>query len=273
MEQSYNEFTSNKAFRIAGIIFLALASLFLLAKTLSAFRGDDGVAQDAKPRITVSGTGEFSAKPDIALISYSVIEEGKTPAEAQEKSTQKWNEVLAYLKNAGIAEKDIRTAGYNMTPKYDYSRTNLGCTPTYCPPQGNPILVGYTVVQTAEVKIRDLTKAGEVLASIGGFKVQNVNGLDFTFDNPDMLQAEARKLAIAEAKDKAQILARDLGVTLVRISSFDENGNSPIYYNRLQMDLESQTGGAKAPTANPAPDLPTGENKVISNVTITYEIR
>ncbi|MDQ3014798.1 MAG: SIMPL domain-containing protein [bacterium] len=266
---STNEFTSNKAFRTVGIIFLILASLFLLAKTLNAFRGEPLSSPDARPQITVSGQGEFSAVPDIAMISYSVIEEGKTPKEAQDKATKKWNDTLAYLKDtAKIADKDVKTIGYNLTPKYDYSQTNRACPTGFCAP-GTPVLVGYIVTQTAEVKIRDLAKAGDTLAGIGGLGVQNVNGLDFTFDDPDKNMAEARKNAIAEAKAKAEVLASDLGVRLVRISRFEENGNSPIYYSRETMNQAK--GGVAMDAA--APVLPTGENKLISNVTITYEIR
>jgi uncharacterized protein len=266
-----NQITSNKAFRVVGIIFLSLASLLLLAKTIHSFQGDSRLSADEKPQITVIGTGEFSAKPDVAIMNYSVIEEGKTPAEAQEKATKRWNDALDYLKKAGVADKDVKTAGYNLSPKYDYSQTNRACPTGFCAP-GTPVLIGYTITQTAEVKIHDLAKAGDILAGIGGLGVQNVNGLNFTFDDPDMNMAEARKEAIADAKEKAQILANDLGVRLVRISSFQENGNSPIYYSRAE-NLQSAKGGIAVDAANPAPMLPTGENKVISNVTITYEIR
>ncbi|MBX4198130.1 SIMPL domain-containing protein [Candidatus Parcubacteria bacterium] len=263
-----NEFTSSKVVRVISILFLAVATLFLLAKTINAFNGD-GTPAEGKPHITVSGQGDYSAKPDIAIISYSVIEEGKTPAIAQEKATKKWNAALEYLKSVGVADKDVKTVGYNLNPKYDYSGANRICSPGYCPPSGTPVLIGYEIYQTAEVKIRDLTKAGDVLVGVGSLGVQNISSLQLTFDNPDMVMAEARKLAIAEAKEKAQILANDLGVRLVRISSFEENGSNP-YFSKLEM----QAGRATANDAvAPAPMIPTGENKVISNVTITYEIR
>lgn len=267
---STNEFTSNKTFRTVGIIFLILASLLLLAKTLNAFRGEPISSPDARPQITVSGQGEIAAKPDIAMISYSVIEDGKTPAEAQTKATEKWNKAIEYLKSVGVAEKDIKTTGYFLNPKYDYTQADRICSPGFCPPAGNPVLVGYTITQTAEVKVRDLAKAGDILSGIGGLGVQNVNGLNFTFDDPEKMMAEARQKAIADAKGKAQVLANDLGVRLVRISSFQEGGNSPMYYAREM--ATNQAKGAMDAVA-PAPALPTGENKLFSNVTITYEIR
>jgi uncharacterized protein YggE len=76
-------------------------------------------------------------------------------------------------------------------------------------------------------------------------------------------------MAIDEAKEKAKVLSKDLGVSLVRIVNFSENGNIPMMYGKGMMATDSV---ASAPVA-PSPELPTGENKITSNVTITYEIR
>jgi uncharacterized protein YggE len=122
MEPSHNGFLSSGAVRTVGVIFLAIASLFLLAKTISAFRGDEGLSQDAKPKISVTGTGDFVAKPDIATLTYNILEDGKTPTEAQEKATKRWNDALAYLKSAGIEEKDVKTVNYSLNPKYEYQQ-------------------------------------------------------------------------------------------------------------------------------------------------------
>jgi uncharacterized protein YggE len=124
----------------------------------------------------------------------------RQPTEAEQKATKRWNDALEYLKGAGIAENDIKTIGYNLNPKYDYSRTNLPCSPTYCPPQGTPVLVGYTMTLTAQVKIRNLDKAGEILSGVSRLGVQNVNGVDFTLNFQNELQAEARRQAIQNAK-------------------------------------------------------------------------
>jgi uncharacterized protein YggE len=96
-----------------------------------------------------------------------------------------------------------------------------------------------------------------------------MSGPNFTIDKEDVLKEQARKMAIDEAKEKAEKLSKDLGVKLVRIVSFSENNGGygmPMYYDK-EMSAVSSAGRA------PAPELPTGENKIISNVTITYEIR
>jgi len=252
-----------------GIIsLLGLASLFLLVQTIGSVKAWNRGTLAERPQITVTGSGEAFVVPTIATFSLSVQESGKTVKEAQDKATTKTNKVVAYLEQAGIEKKDVQTQGYNINPKYEYPQAR--CTATYCPPVGSPTIVGYEVSQSIQVKVRDTAKAGDVLTGIGSLEVQNLSGLQLTVDDDDAVLAEARAKAIADAKTKAEALARDLGVSLGNILSFNES-NNPYYpmYAKLEMDAR----GGVANQVAPAPALPVGENKVTSSVTITYEIR
>jgi len=120
-----------------------------------------------------------------------------------------------------------------------------------------------------EVKVRDLAKAGELLTGIGEVGVSNVSGLSFMIEDEDNVKNEAREQAIKEAREKAKELAKQLDVSLVRIVSFNEGGNYPIYYSRVATPEAYGMGG----DAKAVPDIPTGENRIISNVTIVYEIK
>lgn len=244
-----------------------MLALFLLGSAIYQFRASSLLGSDtpAVNTITVSGKGEVVAVPDIATFSFSVTESAKTVAEAQKLATDKANKAVDAVKSKGVAEKDIKTTGFNIYPKYEYE--NKACYQGYCP-SGRQVLVGYEVSISYSVKVRDIAKAGEVLASIGSLNVTNVSGLDFTIDDEDALTAKARGLAIDDARAKAKELARDLGVHIVRVVNFSENGNYPIYYARAE---KAGMGGDMA--AVPAPSLPAGENTVTSNVSVTYEIR
>ncbi|HEY4832316.1 MAG TPA: SIMPL domain-containing protein, partial [Waddliaceae bacterium] len=101
----------------------------------------------------------------------------------------------------------------------------------------------------------------------GSLGATNISSLQFVIDNPDAVDAQARDLAIADAKAKAQVLAKSLGVRLTKIVSFDESSNQPIVYP-LAM---AATSGTSAPAV--VPQLPVGQNTITSNVTITYEIQ
>jgi uncharacterized protein YggE len=139
-----------------------------------------------------------------------------------------------------------------------------------CPPQPASRIIGYTAAQSIEVKVRKTADAGKVLSQLGDAGVGNLYGPNFTIDDMDGLKAKARAMAIDAAREKAKVLARDLGVSLVRVTGFYENGG-PIYYGKA---MNSGMGGDMvAPQAAPTASLPTGENDIVIDVTVSYEIR
>lgn len=217
--------------------------------------------------ITVSGNGEATAPADIANFSFSVVEEDDTVAKAQNTASEKINTALALLKKKGVDEKDIKTSGYNVYPQYDWVREI--CAVGFSCPGGKQVLRGYQVNQTISVRVRNIDDAGEILAEIGNIGVSNISGLTFTIDNQDDLEREARKDAIKKAKDKAKQLARDLGVSLVRVVSFSEGGG---YYPQRFGTVMMESTKIDMAIAT-VPEIPVGENTVTSNVSITYEIR
>ena len=200
------------------------------------------------------------------------MSEKTTVAAAQNDATARANALTSYLKTAGVDAKDIQTSDYSINPQYDYQNQVCptmapGSSPMYCG-SGKQVLRGYQVRQTTTVKVRDTTKAGDILAGVGSKGATDVSGLSFTFDDPTGLQAEARDLAIADARKRAKVLAGSLGVTLVRVVSFNENsgGYAPRAY---AMDAYQTKVGA--PIA--APDISVGQNKLSEDVTVVYEIR
>lgn len=261
-----------KALGLANVAvgFLALFLLVASIKELASI----GHIGDSAPvnTITVSGTGNAYAIPDVATFSFTVTENASTVSAAQTAATTKVNSALAAVKSAGVADSDIQTTGYTIDPNYEYENAvcptvaPVGGTAVYCP-SGKQVLDGYDVSETIQVKVRDLTKAGDIFASIGSLDVENVNGLDFSVDNPDTVQAEARTAAISDAQSKAKELAHELGVSLSTVTSFSENtGNFP---EPLVYAMSAAVGSAPAA----APAVPAGQQEVTDNVTITYQIR
>lgn len=261
--------TQGTRLRTAILISVALLAVFLGVRSVSAMMEMRYIGAGVMPAntITVSGMGEVFAVPDIAEFTFSVVSLKPTVAAAQEEATQKINAITEYLEDQGIEEKDIRTTGYNVYPQYDYE-TQVCPVGVYCP-GGRQVLRGYEVRQTTTIKVRDTAKAGDLLAGVGGQGAVEVSGLNFTFDDPDRVQDEARDKAIADAKEKVDVLANQLGVNIVRVVSFSESGGGipPILYREAY-----GMGGADTAVAS-APEISTGENKVVSNVSVTYEIK
>jgi uncharacterized protein YggE len=265
-------------FTQAAVVAAWLLAAFLAVQTLAGLTGLRyiGSGVQATNTITISGHGEAFAVPDIATFSFSIVSDKPTVSAAQTDVTAKINAMTDYLKSAGVDEKDIQTSDYSVYPQYEYENgvcpmgapvSSGGATTVYCPP-GKQVLKGYEVRQTTTVKVRDTAKAGDLLAGVGGKGATEVSGLNFTFDDPTAVQNDARNKAIADAKSKADALAKQLGVSIVRVVSFNENTSGyPIYTKSVAY------GMGAADSAVAAPQISTGQNKVSDDVSVTYEIR
>lgn len=240
---------------LVGFLLLALV-FFVSIKTNLAYEQIKhvGRADVPQPTISISGEGKISAAPDVAAISVGLVSEGKDIAALQRQNTEKMNSLIAAVKAQGVADKDIQTTNYSIYPKYDYTN-------------GASVLSGYTVNQNATVKVRDLTKVGTIFAAVGAIGANQVSGPNFTIDDPTQLQADARMKAIADAQDKAQALARQLGVSLGRVVSFNESGAlpGPVQY----LDYARGVGGGESAP----PKIESGSLDIVSDVALTFEIR
>ncbi|MCW9054834.1 MAG: SIMPL domain-containing protein [Candidatus Pacebacteria bacterium] len=267
-ERILNKAYTSGVVRTLSALTLTLLSLFLLTLVVTEVREWRFIGSGVIPTntITIQGEGEVFAVPDTALFSFSVIKEGESAEAVQEEAAQVTNEAIAYLKENGVEDRDIKTISYNVYPRYEWRK--IQCI-TYPCPEGKRELVGFEINQSVQVKVRDTKKAGELLSGVGSFGVENISGLQFTIDDEDALSREARREAVADAKEKADALADDLGVRLVRIVSFNEYG-SPVAYPRFESVAYGVGGDVSSKTV---PDLPVGENRITSQVSITYEIQ
>lgn len=245
----------------------AAAIIALLAYTYYAFVQARQVT-NFPVSISVTGTGEVFAKPDIASFSFTVNTKEVDAVAAQNSATRIMDAIDAYLGANGVEDKDIKTTGYSLSPRYEYPETR--CMDGYCPPQGEPKLIGYEVNQSVTVKVRNPNDAGKLVAGVGEQGAMNVGGIDFTIDDEDALKADARKAAIEDAEAKAKVLAEELGVRLGRMTNYYEDGGVMPYYSAMggaTMDM-----AMSKESAVPA-NIPMGENTITSVVNISYEIR
>jgi uncharacterized protein YggE len=232
----------------AALIFL---SLFLAVNTKQTLE-----TSTTTNTVSFSGEGKVLAKPDVAVIDLSIVTEATTSKAAQDQNSTKSKALTDFLTKQGIDEKDIKTTGYNIYPQYSY------------PQNGRPVITGYQVNQSVQVKVRDLEKVDTILDGVVSAGVNQINNLQLTIDDPEKLKEEAREQAIADAKSKASKLQKQLGVRLGRIVNFSENESGyfpPIYFK------EGVGMGGGVPDRGPS--IPTGENEILVNVSITYQIR
>jgi uncharacterized protein YggE len=247
------------------LLFMGIIALGSYARYINNETANSGVGPTA---ISVSGVGEVFATPDIGQFSFSVSAEGEDAASAQEASAKAINDIMAYLSDEDIEERDIKTTGYNLYPRYEYSERNCEFN-GYCPP-GERKLSGYEVSQTVSVKVRNLDSAGDLISGVGERGATNMSSLQFTIDDETVLKSQARDIAIKNATQEAERIADSLGVKVVRVIGFSENNSGGnMYYAKtanLEMAMDEAVGGV-------APSIPTGENTITSNVNVEFEIK
>jgi len=210
-------------------------------------------------QFSVQGEGRVLARPDIAQINLGVkIENERSAQAATKKGVEKINLVIASIKTAGVDEKDLKTTAYNLYPNYDYTR------------QAGRELTGWNLDQSVQVKIRDLDKIGEVIAQATSAGANQAGGVSFTIDDEDELKSQARAKAIEAAKAKAQELSKQAGLNLGKVINVFESQTSypqPMFARAESLDAGLGGGGV------PAPDIQAGENEVVVNVTLVYEVK
>ena len=238
-------------------ILLVVFSAFGLVKTVNEVKRSGFIGQefDRVNTISVQGEGTVESQPDIAMIDLSVVTNGLNVARVQADNTKNMNSILAFLDEQGVEDRDIQTQNYNIIPQYDFTENGRQFR-------------GYRITQTVNVKIRDFDTISTIFDESVNRGANQVSGLRFDIDEKEELQADARGEAIEDAQEKADVLADQLGVNLVRIISFNENTGDFFpqpQFARSEFALD-ESGFGGGPTIAP------GETEIKSTVNIIYEI-
>lgn len=237
--------------------FLIFVLMIMVIAFLGASINEKSQASESQV-ITVSGTGEVYAAPDVGLVDISVKTEAKNVATATTNNSTKMNDIISFIKSQSIEDKDIKTTGFNINPLYSWEDKT-----------GKRNLTGYEVTQTINVKIRDLAKVGSLISGATEKGANDIGSLSFIVDDDEKVKEEAKNLAIKDAQAKAKNLEKALGVKMVKIINFSESSYAPVtarYENLVYKQLDSSAGGV-------SPTIQTGQNKITSTVTITYAIK
>ena len=220
-----------------------------------------GKPENVRDTITMSGRGEVTAIPDIALVDAGLETNAPTVAEAQRKNTEAMNGFLREVKSLGVSEKDRKTTNYTIEPKYEERFKPTGIFE-------RRVLVGYTVRQNVELKVRDLTKIGDVIAAAGKWGLNQVNDFSFSVDDQEGLKQQALEKAITNARTKAESLVRVGGAHIGRLVSFSEGGGPMPYMmgGAPMMAMKAESAPMPSPVFEP------GNQSIVANVSVTYEL-
>jgi uncharacterized protein YggE len=167
--------------------------------------------------IVTTGTGRVTVEPDIAELRLGVAISRPTVSEARAAAAEAMTAILSAVSAAGVERGDIRTSTLSVQPRYDYRD---GKPPT---------LTGYDLANVVVVTARDLARLGDVIDGALGAGATSLDGLTFRVDDPRPAEREARTAAVAEARERADVLAAAAGVTIAAVHDIAEAGAAPIW--------------------------------------------
>jgi uncharacterized protein YggE len=200
--------------------------------------------------ITVSGVGQVSVTPDVADVLVGVVVQRPTVAQAQSAAADSMGAVVAAIKKDGVAEKDIVTVNLSLSPVYDYNSGG-----------GAPRLVGYQFVNTVRVTVRAIGSVASIIDDAVSAGATTIGGITFRLDDPRTVQAQARGLAMADARSKADALTSAAGVSVKGVASISEA--------TLQTNPTYTAMAADKAASTP---IQTGTTDIVVSVTVSYLI-
>jgi len=202
--------------------------------------------------LSVQSQAEARRAPDIATISAGVVTQAADGNSAMRQNAEQMNRVMAALKSAGIAARDIQTSGVNLHPQYRYAENQP------------PAITGYQATNTVSVKLREVAKMGQVLDALVASGANQINGPSFGIDDPEPLYDQARVDALKLAQGRAETYAKALGLRVRRIVSIGEGGGgAPMPMPRMAM--------MKAEAFDSTPVAP-GESSVSVSLEVVFEL-
>lgn len=238
----------------------AFAILIATAAWLASVpaHADDG-RQSREATITVSGSGESRATPDMAVISLTVSKQEKTARASLDANNKAMTAVLDALKADGIEPHDLQTSGFTIQPVYTYPQGDDGSPK---PPE----LVGYQTSNALTIRLRDIAKAGAVIDRSVTLGINQGGDISFVNEDTKKILAEARAEAIKDAMEKARQLTEGAGVALGRVLDISEGAAPQMPVPMVIARMEKDAAPAAVPMA-------PGENSYSVTVNITFEIR
>lgn len=235
---------------------LALAAALVLgttAMTASAQTQPTIAAPNDGTWLSVSAQAEVTRVPDIANISTGVITQGADANAAMRANAVQMEKLMAAIRAAGIAERDIQTSGINLHPQYRHVKDEP------------PTITGYNANNTVQVRVRDISRLGRVLDAFVANGANQINGPSFAVDKPEAAYDEARVAALDKAKARAELYARSLGLRVRRVVSISESGGR--YAPPVPMMRAMAVSEAMADTS-----VSPGETTLSANIDVVFEL-
>jgi uncharacterized protein YggE len=230
---------------------------FLCASLVALFLAAPAAAQPQNPFpavIVTAGEAVVKRAPDRAWVTVGAESRARTAREAQSANADAMTAVIERIKGAGIPADAIQTTGYNLQPEFDYAN-------------GKQTLRGYVARNQVQVRVDAMAKTGEVITAVVASGATTVSGVRFDLKDRDTAEREALRLAVQDARRRADYAATGAGVSIERVIRVEEQRDMGDIVRPMRMDM------AMKAEAGQAVPLEAGEIEIRSRVTLTVAIR
>lgn len=187
----------------------------------SAFQGSG-----PRPGIWVTGQASVTVEPDLALLTIGVETRAETVADARAEAADAMEDIVRAVNEHGLEDEDVQTQSFNIWPEYVYPEIGSGEI------RGRqPVLVGYTVRNTAVIKIRDIDAVGTIIDDVAeaGGDATRIEGISFSIEDPEPFMAQLREEAVADARERAEHLASLSDISIGDLTFISEaGGGAPV---------------------------------------------
>lgn len=204
------------------------------------------------PMINVTGEGKIKIIPDQAAISISVETKGAKATDVKKENDTKIDAVLKYIKKMNIAKEDFQTQRVNLYPNYDYEKKKSN----------------YMATQTVIILLRDLNKYDALMDGMVDVGINRIDNVEFKSSKMEALQSDARKLAMQNAKAKAEDFVSVLNQKVGKAMTISDNTQS--YYPPRPMYEMKTMAMADGGGAAPRETLAAGEIELVVNVSVSF---
>jgi len=212
-------------------------------------------AESTERTITVTGRGQFEVKPDTAVISLGVSELRDTPLDAYNALNTSITKIAGALTAMGVKEDQIQTSTFNLSGEYDWTQD-----------RGRQ-LIGYRATNTLSITTQELDKVANLIQAAVEAGANDLNGVSFSVKNSDKLLEEALKMAVSDAKAKANLVAGELGARVLQVKSVSvqDQGTSLVKASR-EMAMDNLAAAAPVPVYS-------GTTSFSATVSVTFELQ
>ncbi|KQR13696.1 SIMPL domain-containing protein [Xanthomonas nasturtii] len=236
-------------------LLLALSIAAGTAMTAHAQSASNYTIPNDGTLLNVSAEAEAKRVPDIATLSAGVVTQAADSNAAMRQNAEQMSKVMAAVKAAGIADKDVQTSGINLSPQYAYKENEA------------PKIIGYQASNTVSLKVRDISKLGKVLDTLVAQGANDINGPSFSVDQPEAAYDEARVAALKKAQARAETYAKSLGLKVRRIVSISEGRSGGGVVRPMMMAASMRSAKAEMDT-----QVAPGESTLSITLEATFEL-